>query len=270
MSFSDQAGQSIDQSVNDLMSLPVIHPDWEGVPLHVQGFCTTRIGGFSKAPYDDGQGGGGNNLGDHVGDSPESVSRNRHMLNRFLPDDVTFLSQVHGTIVLDAATLCAGDNGDAVITTAPNMVCAVLTADCLPVLFSDDKGKVVAAAHAGWRGLAGGVLQNTVSKMRDAGADNIIAWMGPAIGPDEFEVGQDVVDAFQLRARTSEKFFKQKTEEGKYLADIYGLARYVLAKAGVNQVYGGDRCTVTEKGQFYSYRRDGVTGRMASLIWIVP
>ncbi|MCU6433484.1 peptidoglycan editing factor PgeF [Undibacterium sp. Jales W-56] len=256
------------QSASDLISLPIIHPDWEGVPAHVQGFSTTRAGGFSSAPYDDGQGGGGNNLGDHVGDSLASVVRNRERLNRFLPNDVTFLSQVHGTIVLDAATLAAGNVGDAVFTTRQNTVCAILTADCLPVLFSDGKARVVAAAHAGWRGLAAGVLQNTVTKMRAAGAADIIAWLGPAIGPDEFEVGQDVVDAFQLRTRTAEKFFKKKTEEGKYLADIYGLARYVLAKVGVDQVYGGDRCTVTEKGQFYSYRRDGVTGRMASLIWI--
>lgn len=261
MNFSGQINES-------LLSLPIIHPNWEGLPANVQAFSTTRAGGFSLAPYDNGLGGGGNNLGDHVGDDIKVVAQNREILNHFLPEDVRFLSQVHGTVVLDAAMLIDTSVGDAVFATEPNTVCGILTADCLPVLFADMKGKVVAAAHAGWRGLAAGVLQNTLAKMRDSGAEDIVAWMGPAIGPDEFEVGQDVLDAFRLSSRISEKFFKRRITQDKYLADIYALARYILVKEGVDKVYGGDRCTVTEKAQFYSYRRDGITGRMASLIWI--
>ncbi|MBI3285971.1 MAG: peptidoglycan editing factor PgeF [Burkholderiales bacterium] len=253
------------------LPFPVIIPDWQGVPAHVHAFCTTRRGGFSAAPYDDGCGGGGFNLGDHVADDVVAVAANRTLLNRCLPTDVIFLSQVHGNIVVDAATIHQSVTADAVFTDRGAAVCAVLTADCLPVLFSDRSGHVVAAAHAGWRGLAGGVLQNTVAQMQKKGADEIVAWMGPAIGPAQFEVGQEVLDVFTAQMANAAECFVAKTAVGrtaKYNADIYGLAGRILAAAGVTQVYGGRHCTVTETGQFYSYRRDGVTGRMASLIWI--
>lgn len=253
------------------LPFPVIAPDWQGVPARIHAICTTRTGGVSLASYGDGAGGGGLNLGDHVGDDAQAVASNRALLNASLPSNVIFLSQVHGTIACDAASLDSMVVADAAYTSQTGKVCAVLTADCLPVLFSDRKGKVVAAAHAGWRGLAGGVLQNTVARMRRAGAEDIVAWLGPAIGAGKFEVGPDVVDAFAGQATIPADCFKLKSEPGqpdKYWADIYGLARQVLATVGVVQVYGGQYCTVTDAGQFYSYRRDGVTGRMASLIWI--
>lgn len=250
---------------------PAIAPDWQGVPDTVRAFCTTRVGGLSQTPYDGRGGRGGLNLGDHVGDDVKAVAGNRTILNSCLPSDVIFLSQVHGTMVCDADVLHANTEADAVYARQPGKVCAVLTADCLPVLFADSKGTVVAAAHAGWRGLAGGVLQNTVREMHKAGAERIIAWLGPAIGADRFEVGQDVVDAFGGCIKNSADCFRPKVVQGqglKYDADIYGLARRILATAGVADVYGGQYCTVKEADRFYSYRRDGVTGRMASLIWI--
>ncbi|MFZ6678094.1 peptidoglycan editing factor PgeF [Undibacterium sp. Tian12W] len=241
----------------------------------MRAFTTTRHGGFSLGPYGDASGSAGLNLGDHVNDNPIAVKQNRDKLNRQLPSDVIFLSQVHGNIILNAADLIVGNAniGDAVLSTQTGQVCAVLTADCLPVLFTDVAGKVVAAAHAGWRGLAGGVLQNTVLAMRSKGAQEIIAWLGPAIGPQEFEVGRDVLDAFAAQIPDAQAYFKvQARQDGaeKYLADLYGLARKLLNDMGLDQVFGGDHCTVTEVEEFYSYRRDGVSGRMASLIWIAP
>jgi YfiH family protein len=160
--------------------------------------------------------------------------------------------------------------GDASISTVPGVVCAILTADCLPVLFADLGGKVAGAAHAGWRGLAGGVLEQTVAAMRAAGAGEITAWLGPAIGPDAFEVGPDVKAAFEaaLPGQVDDAFRVHPDRPGKYFADIYLLARRTLARAGVTRVHGGGRCTATEADWFYSYRRDGVTGRQASLIWL--
>lgn len=249
---------------------PVIVPDWPDVPARVQAFCTTRCGGVSSGPYGDLSGVAGFNLASHVGDTELAVSANRQLLNACLPSDVIFLSQVHGTIVVDGASLAEGVAADAVYTCQPGVVCAVLTADCLPVLFADEHGRVVAAAHAGWRGLAAGVLQNTVEKMRQGGAGRILAWMGPAIGADAFEVGADVLDAFAGRVADPGRYFAVRpgTAGQKYLADIYGLARAILMDAGVSQVSGGGHCTVREADTFYSYRRDGVTGRMASLVWI--
>jgi YfiH family protein len=160
--------------------------------------------------------------------------------------------------------------GDASIATVPGVVCAILTADCLPVLFADLGGKVAGAAHAGWRGLAAGVLGQTVAAMRAAGADEITAWLGPAIGRDAFEVGPDVKAAFEaaLPGQVDDAFRPYPGRPGKYLADMYLLARRMLARDGITRVHGGDRCTATETDWFYSYRRDGVTGRQASLIWL--
>ncbi|MFZ6644174.1 peptidoglycan editing factor PgeF [Undibacterium sp. TJN25] len=253
----------------------VIEPGWEGLPACVRAFSTTRSGGISRQPYggagDNGSdGGGGLNLGDHVGDDAAAVAANRAIVrNAISPDaDIRWLSQVHGVAVCDAAAAADGAKADASSTAQKNTVCAVMTADCLPVLFSDCEGKVVAAAHAGWRGLAAGILDNTVAHMRESGAGDIVAWLGPAIGPTRFEVGEDVLQAFAALPGSGACFVPCATAPGKYYADIYALSRQVLARAGVQKVVGGVHCTVIEKERFYSYRRDGVTGRMASFIWL--
>jgi len=255
----------------------LIHPaspdQWPDLPDAFGALATTRRGGVSTGAYDDGQGGGGLNLGLHTGDDRETVQANRARLQAFLPGRPAWIAQVHGADVVDAAAVQPGGpacTGDASISTVPGAVCAILTADCLPVLFADLGGKVAGAAHAGWRGLAGGVLEQTVAAMRAAGAGEITAWMGPAIGPDAFEVGPDVKAAFEaaLPGQVADAFRAYPDRPGKYLADIYLLARRTLARAGITRVHGGGRCTATETDWFYSYRRDGVTGRQASLIWL--
>jgi YfiH family protein len=250
-------------------AMEMLVPDWRDVPSNVRALMTLRRGGVSRTPYDDGAGGGGFNLGTHVGDDPEAVRQNRAALRKLVPAEPAWLSQVHGTDVLDAATVSGAPTADASIATQPGVVCVIQTADCLPVLFADAAGKVVGAAHAGWRGLAGGVLENTVARMQDAGARNIVTALGPAIGPENFEVGQDVVDTFTQRDATLRSAFTPIIgRDEKFLADIYALARALLAKVGVNKVYGGGMCTVKDAAHFYSYRRDKVTGRMATLIWM--
>lgn len=249
--------------------MDLIIPEWAGVPENVGALSTTRLGGTSLGPYDNGAGGGGLNLGIHVGDDPEAVRRNRALLRSILPSEPAWLSQVHGTRVVEAGASENLPEADASISTRPGVVCAIQTADCLPVLFCDAGGKVVGAAHAGWRGLAGGVLENTVGRMRSAGATEILAWLGPAIGPKCFEVGRDVYDAFVAKdASMADAFQPIAGTPGKYLADIYALAMRTLQQLGVTQVAGGALCTVTEQNRFYSFRRDKVTGRMASLIWL--
>ena len=246
-----------------------LFPDWLHAPSNVGALSTLRRGGCSRPPYDDGQGGGGLNLATHVGDLPQDVERNRALLRHHLPADPTWLSQVHGSTVIDAADATGVPEADASIATRAGVVCAIMTADCLPVLFCDRAGRVVAAAHAGWRGLAAGVLELTVARMRAAGGGDIMAWMGPAIGAQRFEVGEDVWEAFAGRdARLAAAFQAVEGKAGKYLADIYRLARAALERAGVTEVSGGGWCTVNDAERFYSYRRDGVTGRMASLIWL--
>ncbi|MBI3711853.1 MAG: peptidoglycan editing factor PgeF [Burkholderiales bacterium] len=261
-----------------------IIPDWPGLPSNIRALVTTRAQGASLGAYDDGQGGPGLNLGDHVGDAPEAVALNRAILNQFVPKPVIFLSQIHSTIVRDAAEIRltqASVEADASVTNAAHEMCAVLTADCLPVLFAAADGSVVAAAHAGWRGLAQGVLENTVAAMREKGAQEVIAWLGPAIGPSKFEVGEDVLLAFLTRAlcypntreiegdklRACFSQFGINGAQKKMLADIYELARLILNSVGVTQVAGGLECTVSDAQRFYSYRLDRQTGRMASLIW---
>ncbi|RJG00043.1 peptidoglycan editing factor PgeF [Noviherbaspirillum saxi] len=248
--------------------MDLIIPQWEA-PANVGCLSTTRIGGSSRAPYDDGHGGGGLNLGTHVGDDPAAVAHNRGSLRAFLPGEPAWLTQVHGTHVVDVESLHGKvPEADASIASTPGQVCVIQTADCLPVLFCDGDGSVVGAAHAGWRGLANGVLENTVARMRDAGAASVMAWLGPAIGPTAFEVGPEVFDVFTgTDSEAARAFNAIPGSSGKYFANIYALARLKLAQAGVTQIYGGDLCTVTDRRHFYSYRRDGVTGRMASLIW---
>lgn len=247
---------------------PII-PDWTVSPDIVGALMTVRSGGISGGPYGDLSGKRGMNLGLHVGDSPHNVMANRSLLLDRVPDEPAWLTQVHGTDVVDAARVANAPQADASVTTQRGVVCAIMTADCLPVLFADAAGRAVGAAHAGWRGLAGGVLENTVAQMRACGAEDIHAWLGPAIGPDQFEVGEDVLQAFVTQDEIALQAFRPIAgKPGKYLADIYKLARQVLAKSGVTQVSGGDFCTVTDAERFYSYRRDGFTGRMAALIWL--
>ena len=243
--------------------------DWPTLPQNVAVLSTTRTGGFSRAPYDDGSGQGGLNLGDHVADDAEAVLRNRVRLREQCPSEPVWLKQVHGNVVVNAAMVDGVPEADASFTTQAGVVCAILTADCMPVLFCDQRGSVVAAAHAGWRGLSLGVLENTVAAMRAAGANDVMAWMGPAIGPQKFEVGSDVVQAFaHLGAVAQSAFIPLKQKPGKFLANLPLLVKCVLNKQDVTQLFGGADCTVSDAQRFYSFRRDGVTGRMASLIWI--
>ncbi|WP_296749491.1 peptidoglycan editing factor PgeF [Thiobacillus sp.] len=236
---------------------PIV-PDWPA-PARVKSLMTTRAGGVSLAPW------GGLNLGDHVGDDPARVAANRSRLRERLPAEPGWLRQVHSAHAVEVGRE-PNPEADASFTRETGQVCAVLTADCLPVLFCDRAGSVVAAAHAGWRGLAGGVLEATVAAMQ-APPGEILAWMGAAIGPQAFEVGDEVRQAFVNRHPEAGAAFVPHAP-GKWLADIYQLARIRLGHAGVQAIHGGGRCTFSEADSFYSYRRDGVTGRMASLIWL--
>ena len=195
------------------------------------------------------------------------VAENRAYVQTQVPVPIAYLQQTHSTIVVQAAdSIAAPLNADASVDASGKVACAVMTADCLPVLFCDRAGTVVAAAHAGWRGLADGVLQNTVAAM-GVPTMEIMAYFAPAIGAESFEVGQDVFDAFCTGNHAAERMFAP-IGGGKYLADIYGLARLILQREGVTQIFGGEHCTVLERETFFSYRRDGATGRMASIIWL--
>nr|WP_041099841.1 peptidoglycan editing factor PgeF [Sulfuritalea hydrogenivorans] len=236
-----------------------ILPEWPA-PQGVRALATTRNGGMSGAPWH------GFNLGDHVGDDPAAVAANRALLRRELPAEPLWLTQVHGTRCVDAATAAPGVEADASFTRERGVVCAVLTADCLPVLLCDDQASVVGIAHAGWRGLAAGVIEATVAAMGEPG-ERLMAWLGPAIGPQAFEVGGEVRDQFIAHDAQAVSAFKPATE-GKWLCDICQLARQRLNALGIRRTASADLCTVGSAEQFFSYRRDGVTGRMASLIWL--
>lgn len=247
--------------------LSLFLPQWPNLPPNIRAFTTTRVGGLSVAPYGDRQGGGGLNLGSHVGDDPLAVSANRAKLNALLPTPAIFLSQVHGDLCVDVGMAVEGQVGDACFSFQEKQVCAVLTADCLPILLCDLSGNCVAAVHAGWRGLAGRIVENSIAQLRKQGAGELTAWMGPAIGANAFEVGADVLQAFSQKLGNVDQHFTQIKDSNKYLADMFGLARQTLALCGVSAVYGGQYCTVNDSANFYSYRRDGVTGRMGSFIW---
>jgi hypothetical protein len=270
-----------------------IRPDWPA-PAAVRAVCTTRAGGCSEGPW------ASLNLGERCGDDPRNVARNRERLQQRLPAPPQWLRQVHGIAVArhpgtprgepgaearaepgsrpgadaaEAATPGAAapeadaPEADALVAFAPGRVCAVLTADCLPVFFCDRAGSRVAVAHAGWRGLAGGVLEATVRALETDPAD-VLAWLGPAIGPAVYEVGDDVADAF--RAPLGADFPGAFTARGeRWLLDLYAAARLRLAAVGVQAVYGGGLCTYSDPARFFSHRRDGVSGRQASLIWLV-
>lgn len=238
-----------------------ISADWPA-PSNVRAGTTTRAGGVSRGAF------ASFNLGDRAGDDPVAVAENRRRLRAALdlPAEPAWLWQVHGDGVVRAETVSGAPEADAATAHTPGAVCAVLTADCLPVLLCDREGTIVAAAHCGWRGLAAGVLSATVAAMPAAPAC-LLAWLGPAIGPDAFEVGGEVRQAYLARdARYADAF--RAVGGGKYLADLYALARAELAALGVRRVFGGGRCTVAEPDSFFSYRRDRVCGRMASLIWL--
>jgi len=239
----------------------VIIPEWPA-PKRVRAISTTRTGGVSVGPY------ASLNLALHVGDQAQAVAENRRRLQAMfgLARSPSWLSQVHGTVVVEAQDFAEVPAADAAYSLAPGGACVVMTADCLPVLFADDAGTCVAAAHAGWRGLLDGVLEATVARLPVA-RERLMAWMGPAIGPAAFEVGAEVRDAFLARDAAATNTFVAGNN-GRWLCDLYALARMRLAAQGVNHVYGGGLCTYSDPERFYSFRRDGVTGRMASMIWL--
>ena len=240
---------------------PVI-PDWS-LPANVRACSSTRSGGISDAPWSS------LNLGAHVGDDPQNVQANRQRLVEAcnLPSMPVWLEQVHGTDVLRLdGQPPASLRADAVYTREPGVVCAVMTADCLPVLFCSADGQEIAAAHAGWRGLCSGVLEATLDAF-SVPAEEITVWLGPAIGPNAFEVGPEVKDAFCAVDPAANSAFCAVGE--KFYADLWMLATQRLNAAGVRCIRGGGDCTYTQEEQFFSFRRDGVTGRMASFIWLI-
>lgn len=246
-------------------SIHFLRPKWPA-PANVKSLVTCREGGTSLPPFNS------LNLGDHVGDDAQCVLANRTLLRAHLPCEPIWLKQVHG---INASTPDSRElEADAIVTNRADEVLAIMTADCLPVLFTNHSGSVIGAAHAGWRGLCNGVLENTVKEMQilsgESSAKDILAWLGPAIGPDAFEVGDDVLQAFwNAKIPFLERsFIPIPSKPGKYLADLHLLARSRLERIGLTEIYGGDYCTVNQAEHFFSYRRDGVTGRFASLIWI--
>ncbi|MCW8933365.1 MAG: peptidoglycan editing factor PgeF [Gammaproteobacteria bacterium] len=254
----------------------IIKPDWPAAE-NIHAFCTTRKNGVSTGVY------AGNNLGLHVEDNPQHVLANRQqMIRQFnLPEEPRWLDQVHGNRVINANYIYPGslsgqkDNNqltqtdgllaDASFSETANTVCAVMTADCLPMLICNRKGNKVAAAHVGWRGLADDVIEATVASLSERHSELLI-WLGPAIGAHAFEVGEEVFNIFVNNQPKAIEAFKQN-RQGHYLADIYLLAKLRLHNIGIREIYGGEYCTYTDADQFYSYRRDGKTGRQASLIW---
>lgn len=252
----------------------IIEPSWEA-PARVRSLCTTRQGGVSQGPY------ASLNLAEHVGDDLDLVAANRRLLRQALalPGEPFWLTQVHGR---EVQLLESGDasghqsltcEADAAVTTEPGGVCVVMSADCLPILLCNACGTAVAAVHAGWRGLLVGVIEAAVQRLREldsqASEHRLMAWLGPAIGPDAFEVGSEVYQQFCERDAGAAAAFKPGAN-GRYMADLYDLARQRLAASGVQDISGGAFCTWSDPERFFSYRRDGRTGRMASMIWIEP
>jgi YfiH family protein len=265
--MSEQGSQF--QTINGLR---VLVPNWPALP-QIGAFCTTRAGGISKAPFDS------LNLGRYVNDDPLAVSENRARVRALLSAEPVWLKQVHGTRVWDADLTPTEEviEADAAVTTKSNTVLTVMAADCLPVLISDPEGNVIGAAHAGWRGLLGGVLENTVDAMQAktglGNASQYLAWLGPAIGPRAFEVGEEVRVAFEAYGKehclpvAAEAFMAIDGKPGKYWANLYQLARQRLQNKGLTHIYGGEFCTVRDQANFFSHRRDGLSGRFAAFIW---
>jgi hypothetical protein len=231
----------------------------------VRAACTTRDGGVSAGPY------GSLNLGDHVGDEPQLVARNRAIVERVIEARPVYLKQVHGTagvVTLDGNTE-DGIEADGCWTSVRGIACTIMVADCLPVLFAADDGSRVGAAHAGWRGLAGGIVEATVRAM-EVDASSLVAWLGPAIGPEAFEVGPEVKAAFEACDASAARHFKPY-REGKWLADLPALARMRLRALGITRIHGNDSsrkwCTVSNPSRFFSHRRDRISGRFAAAVW---
>lgn len=253
-----------------------IKPSWSA-PVNVRGIVTTRSGGYSAPPWDS------MNLSQRVGDSAQTVDQNRQVLQQYLANEnhahepVQWLNQVHGVKVVEgtyagkSATIAPVPMADAIYTTRPGLPIAVLTADCLPVFFCDELGTQVAVAHAGWRGLSAGVLEQTAATF-SCPPEKILTWFGPAIGPRQFEVGDEVRHEMIAESRSvvdCEPFFvPQEGKPGYWRADLYGIAQAKLNSVGITYVAGGNFCTVSQAKHFYSYRRDNQTGRMASVIWL--
>lgn len=248
------------------MAIPTILPDWD-MPSRVVAFSTTRQGGVSEGPY------ATLNLGAQVDDEPRCLERNRERLFKSFPEHLKWqrLEQVHGTRAIMVEQAGAELQADALITVQPNIVCCVQTADCLPLFVAAQDGSEVAVVHAGWKGLAAGIVENVITAMSTP-AERLGVWLGPAIGPCHFEVGAEVralyLDAATGAAQALEECFSSSSNAGKYMADLYGIARLKLAALGVQAVTGGDACTYCEEDRFFSYRRDGVTGRMYHAIYI--
>lgn len=241
------------------MMIKFIEPNWPTIQ-NVAAFTTTRGSGVSESKF------ASFNLAKHVGDNPEHVDANRQQLQKLLPSNPLWLSQTHSSTVIRADNYKQGIEADSIIAQSPNQVCAVLTGDCLPILLSHQNGKEVAAIHAGWRGLAQDIIAATLAQMTSK-PNELMAWLGPAIGPTTFQVKRDVYDVFTNKSADYCTAFKVQ-DDLHWLADIYQLARLHLRQLGVHAIYGGDYCTLSEPSLFYSARRDGQTGRMASLIWI--
>lgn len=272
----------------DLSIADLVQPAWRVSP-RVRALVTTRNGGVSEPPFGRWQDGaelpGGLNLGMKAGDDPAAVATNRARLLRLAGvKEAAWLEQIHGAGIVRAEDVLAQTQAigtptraDASVTDQPGTVCVVMVADCMPVLFCDEAGRAVGAAHAGWRGLAAGIVEQTaqrVAQLAGVEAGELHAYLGPAIGPTAFEVGPDVRDAFMngvggaQREATANAFVEHPENAGKYLADLPALARLRLQRLGVTRITGGDLCTVTQRDRFYSYRRDRETGRMAALIWL--
>ncbi|UTA48847.1 peptidoglycan editing factor PgeF [Simiduia sp. 21SJ11W-1] len=251
---------------NNVPPITLVTPDWP-LPENVGAAITTRAGGVSSGPY------AGANMALHVDDEPANVAANRAQLMQQLGlEHIQWLEQIHGTDVIDAEVDGLTRTADGCLTDRPGLACAVLTADCLPILLCERNGAQVGALHAGWRGLAKGIVARAVTRF-DAPARQLMAYLGPAIGPSQFEVGVEVLEAFfelantQASADAVAAAFTPAQKPLKFHADLYQLATLALKQAGVHAVYGGNYCTASDPERFYSYRRAAVTGRMASLIW---
>jgi YfiH family protein len=238
-------------------------PDWPA-PAAVRALSTLRGGGVSEPPY------ATLNLGDHVEDAAAAVAENRRRLRAAagLPEEPTWLAQVHGTCVRDLDSLGPAGPADAAVTRQPGRICAILTADCLPVLLATESGDRVGAAHAGWRGLAAGVIEATLRALRTPSRE-LLVWLGPAIGPRHFEIGAEVRDMLLHGDLAAASAFEPNSR-GRFMADLYALARRRLIRQGVERIYGGGECTFTDRDKYFSHRRDGRTGRQATLIWLEP
>ncbi|MGC2166244.1 MAG: peptidoglycan editing factor PgeF [Gallionella sp.] len=236
-----------------------IVPDWPA-PDRVRTLQTTRLGGLSAAPFDS------FNLAQHVGDAPITVARNRMLLSSIFPSEPVWMEQVHGAAVANAGSTSCLPRADACVARKSAAVCVVMTADCLPVLLCDTRGSVVGAAHAGWKGLAAGVIEATIQDMQ-VDANDLMVWLGPAISQESFEVGDEVRDTF-LNGQDQASVAFKPGRIGKWYADIYFLARQRLESLGVSRIYGGGHCTYRDNERFFSFRRDGTTGRMGTFIWL--